>query len=79
MIWLAVTLCCSGTNLSFRKRAVGHSRVLATSRAAILSYKEREEVKQGPRHRKQNGNMTYRLRHVSQPIGSQNAASPPHS
>ena len=38
MMWLAVTLCSSGTNLSFRKRAMGQRSVFATSKAAILSY-----------------------------------------
>lgn len=40
MMWFAVTLCSAGTNLSFRNRAMGHSSVLATSKAAILSYEE---------------------------------------
>ena len=37
MMWFAVTRCSSGTNLSFRKRAMGQSSVFATSKAAILS------------------------------------------
>ena len=54
MMWFAVTLCSAGTNLSFRNLAMGHSSVLATSKAAILSCKEHAAFI-GVDHRAQKG------------------------
>ena len=60
MMWFAVTLCSAGTNLSFRNRAMGQRSVLATSKAAILSYRQHGALL-GVHDHAQNGCLTFDL------------------